>query len=415
MEIGLNYGKEKVYLEIPKERLVGIYLPSKREEVDNAEAEIERALSQPIGSEKLEALVSPTDTVAIVVEDLTRPVPTSVLLSPLIRRMSGKGVPPENIKVVVALGVHRRLSPKEKRELVGELDERIEVLNHDPYQEEKLVRLGKSSYSGTDVYVNKTVAQADIKILTGDIEPHQLFGYGGGAKNVLPGIADAETIRRNHSKFVVLERIIAGELDNPLRREAKEAARMLGIDFILNVVLNEKKKVVRAFAGDVEQAFLEGVKLVDQIYKVQVPRRVDMVIVSCGGYPKDINLYQAQKAVENGLKMVNRGGKIILVAECREGWGSDVFYRCIKEADSMEEVIKRTIEEFVIGGHKAYQFAKAAGWARLFIYSGLDSAELDKFITPVSLKGMEKLIDEGEEIGILPVGSTTIPVIAGAD
>jgi len=293
------------------------------------------------------------------------------MVPPLLDELNRVGVKDESITLILGCGSHRAVKPEEMKKLVGEEAlERVKVVNHD-CKSEDLVYLGKTAKFGTKVYVNKVFAEADVRILTGDVELHYYAGYGGGRKSVLPAVSGAETIQSNHA-MLLNPKARTGVLEgNPVHEDMVEAAKLAKVDFILNIVTNSKNELVRAFAGDLEQAFYEGVKLVDEMYKVPIERRADIVLVSPGGHPLDLNLYQAYKGVDNALDAVKRGGVMILIAECPEGHGHDVFYEWMtkfKDAKKMEKEIKR---RFRLGGHKAYYMLKAVQKAEIILVSAM--------------------------------------------
>ena len=415
MRIKLKYGKETIGVDVPSSKLVGIYEPRLQNGIRRIEEEIKRALYHPLGSEELKDMAKLGDKVAIVIDDITRPLPSPEILPPLISELTLWGIKEEDIIIIIATGLHRKLTKQEINRLVGkEVVDRVKVINHDPYSKENLVYLGRTS-RGSEIYINKTFIEADLKILVGDIEYHQFFGYGGGAKSIHPGIADAESIRHIHSQLDspgARAGILKG---NPIQEELKEVIQMIKPDFVFNVVLNSERGVVRAFAGDVVEAFYQGTKLVDEMYKIKIPQRADTVIASCGGFPRDINLYQSQKAIESAKKAVKQGGRIILFAPCQEGWGSKIFQEWMKKAKNPEEIIERIKEKFIMGAHKAFLFAKEIQWAKVYLYSEMDTSQVeDAFLYPLSnLREVDKLLEEAEEIIVLPHATTTLPWIEG--
>jgi len=413
MKVSLKYDLREIEIELPEKKLIGIFMPREINGVKNSQVEIKRALNNPIGSKRLKDVAKMSDNVAIVIDDITRPLPSQDVLPPLIDELTASGIKEENITIIIATGLHRKLTEEEIGNLTGEkIANKIKIVNHDPYSKENLVYIGTTS-RGSDIYVNKIFVDADIKILVGDIEYHQFFGYGGGPKSIHPGIADAESIRRIHSQLDSPQ-ARAGILENnPIQKELEEVIRMIKPDFVLNVVLNSKKEIVKAFAGDIFEVFHQGTKLVDEMYKVKVPREVDTVIASCGGYPRDIDLYQSQKAIESSKKVVKQGGRIILFAQCQEGWGSKTFEKWMKEAKSPEEIVKRIKEKFVIGAHKAYLLAREVQWAKIYFYSEMKASEVkDAFLYPLrDLKKVNELLEEAKEIIVLPYATTTLPWI----
>jgi nickel-dependent lactate racemase len=208
------------------------------------------------------------------------------------------------------------------------------------------------------VQVYRAAVEADWRIYVGNIEYHYFAGYTGGVKALLPGVCSLETIRANHS-WMVHDSAAAGRIEgNPVREDLEEAAQFVGTAFLLDVVLDGQKRVAKAVAGDVTLAHREGCRTVDQLYRVPLERRADIVLASAGGWPKDVNLYQAHKALENAAFAVRDGGSIILVAECQEGLGHAVMEEWLTCGDSPDELLRRIRERFVLGGHKAAAMAK---------------------------------------------------------
>ncbi len=413
MRVSLKYGLREIGIEIPEEKLVGVFTPREIDGVQNAQTEIERALKNPIGSERLRDIVKLKDKIAIVIDDITRPLPSQKILPPLIDELTSSGIKEEDITIIIATGLHRKLTREEISKLVGkETSHRIKIINHDPYSKKNLVSLGQTS-RGSEISINKTFMEVDVKILVGDIEYHQFFGYGGGAKSIHPGIADAESIKHIHSQLDSTQARAGILRSNPIQEELREVIQMAKPDFVLNVVLNSKGEIVRAFTGGVFEVLYRGAKLVDEMYKVKVPQRVDSVIASCGGFPRDIDLYQSQKAIESAEKVVKEKGKVILFAQCREGWGSEIFRKWMKETKDPEEIMQRIKEKFIMGLHKAYLLAKEVQWAKVYLYSEMNSSETENaFLHSLTdLKELDELLEKTKEVIVLPYATTTLPWI----
>jgi nickel-dependent lactate racemase len=354
----IPYGKTEVCARIPTRNFLGEIIPKQKVGVEDSRAEIERALNEPIGTKKLREIAKPGNKVAIVVNDATRPTPSHLMVVPLLDELNKAGVNDSEVTVIFGCGIHRPVTPQEQEKLIGkEALERVKTISHDANADDQ-VFVGETS-NGTKVYLNKVFAEADIKILTGEINLHYYAGYGGGRKGLLPAVSSAETIQQNHS-LLVSAKATTGVLEgNPVHEDMLEAARLTKVDFILNIVTNNKNELVQAFAGDVEQAFLEGTKLVDEMYKVTIDQRANIVVVSAGGHPHDINLYQATKALQNALDAVKRNGIIILAAECPEGHGNEAFVEWMEKYPSLNRLEREIKRNFVLGGHKAYFINKA--------------------------------------------------------
>jgi nickel-dependent lactate racemase len=421
VDVWLKFGKSEVCARIPTRNYLGTIEPEERPGVPDPAAEILRALREPVGSKPLDEIVTPESKIALVVDDFTRPAPSNLMITPLLDELNRLGVKDENIRIIFGCGTHRAVKPEEANRLLGEkIVNRVKTVSNDCKDKEH-VYVGTTKRLGTKVSVQKTFAEADVRILTGDIELHYYAGYGGGRKSVLPAVSSAETIQQNHahlldpnSKTGVLE-------GNPVHEDMIEAARLAKVDFILNVVTNSKNEIVKAFAGDLEQAFYEGVKLVEEMYKVPIDRRADIVVVSPGGYPMDIDLYQAYKAVDSALEAVKRGGVIVLIAECPEGHGNEVFYNWMikfKEIKDMEKEIKKN---FVMGGHKSYYLLKALQKAKIIIVSTMPDYYAVNVFKLKTARAVNDAVQEAFSIGgsdakvwVMPHGNLTLPVIRQA-
>jgi nickel-dependent lactate racemase len=415
--VSIPYGNAAVGLEVPSGKLVDCVLPGAAEPPEGPETLVRRALARPVGTPALRqlagrassALAEGAPSAVIVVDDPTRCVPSAVLVDEVIQELAAGGLGPDRVVVVVATGLHRPARADELAEILGRWNGLVRIENHDAARPDALREVGVTRL-GTEISVNSTFLDADLKILTGDVEFHQFCGYGGGAKSVYPGLADAESIRRNHSRMD-LEGTGPGLLDgNPVRDEIEDVARMVGVDFLLTVVLSPRAEIVAAFAGDVGQAFREGCREVDRLYRATLPRPADLAIVSPGGWPRDASLYQAQKAIESGLRVLGPGGRILLFAECREGSGSAEFERWMETATGPGDILRRIQEGFVMGGHKAYQIARAVSRAPVHVFSELPAdAVASWFLRPVrGLAEVDELIRASESIVVLPQAPMTL-------
>jgi nickel-dependent lactate racemase len=290
------------------------------------------------------------------------------LLPYLLDELQAAGVPDSDIRVVLALGLHRPMTETEMEAAVGaEVYRRVRVINHDPLD---IVRIGTTS-RGTPVEISRIVVEADLRVCVGNLELHYFAGYSGGAKAILPGCASRATVQANHAMMVRPE-ACAGRLDgNPVRADLEEGAAMAGIDFVLNVVVDGQHHILGAVAGDVTAAHRRGCELVARQGIVPVPRLADVVLVSAGGHPKDLNLYQAQKALDNAAHAVRDGGVVILLAECGEGFGNDTFEAWLGGARSPDDVLARIQRDFVLGGHKAAAVASVLKRVGVYLVSSM--------------------------------------------
>ncbi|MHC1631531.1 MAG: nickel-dependent malate racemase, LarAH6 family [Methanotrichaceae archaeon] len=343
----LGYGSGSVDLELDDR--YDIVLPDELPGVENERCEIEWALDNSVGCALAD--FEGCKSASVIVSDITRPAPSYEMLPPLIDRLRDIGV--SDIKIVFALGSHRRMTPEEEQKLIGDCIS----LPHLQHDKDRCVQLGETS-RGTPVEIFEDVLDSDMIIATGNMVFHYYAGYSGGAKAILPGVSSVRSINKNHAMMAnPLAR--SGRLDSPVRLDLEEAAGVAGLDFMLNVILNSKKEIVRAVAGDYIKAHRIGAQVVDKMYRKNV-QPAEIVITCAGGRPQDINLFQAQKAMDNAKDAVLPGGTLILLAECAEGLGNPVFERWAREANCAEDCVERFGKEYEFGGHKAALIAKEA-------------------------------------------------------
>jgi len=417
VDVWLPYGKTDVCVRIPARNLLGTIEPKDQRGAADPKAEVERALKEPIGSKHLCEIAKPESKVAIVVDDATRKAPSERMLLPVLAELKAAGVKDENVSVIFGCGTHRAVKPEEATELIGEEAlKRVRNLSH-CCSSQDLVYIGTTKTHGNKIYVNRTFAEADVKVLLGDINLHYYAGYGGGRKSVLPAICGGETIQNNHSLLLNANARTGNLEDNPVHVDMTEAARLAKVDFIVNVVENKKGEIVKAFAGDLEAAFLEGVKLVDEMFRVNIDRRADIIVVSAGGYPDDINLYQAYKGIDNALEAVKRGGVIILVAECPEGHGNQVFYDWMTRLGDLKNIEREVKRNFVMTGHKAYYLLKALQNHQIILVSSMPDYYATSIFKLKTARAVNDALNEALKIAgsasrvwAMPQGNHTLPV-----
>jgi len=383
MKINVPYGKEKIELDIPEKNILDIVQgESSLSSIDEEEV-ISSALENPVESGTLSEIARKKSSACILASDITRPCPSYRFLPKLVDELNKGGIKNSDIKVILGLGIHRGHTEKEKRKLVGDyIFGNIKVTDSDPLVA-KLI--GKTS-AGTPVEVFEQALESDLLIATGNIEYHYFAGYSGGAKAVMPGICSRSSIQANHSMMLDGRATPGRAAGNPVREDIEQAGKMAGIDFIFNVILDDDKKIIDAVAGKNNEAWLEGIKKYDGIYKREVNHRADIVIASPGGYPKDINLYQSQKALENIKDIARPGGVIILAASCIEGFGEDVFEEWMDQAKDYGAISARLRSNFVLGGHKAVAVARVISSKKVYLHSEFDDVTTNKM-------GFEKLDD----------------------
>lgn len=419
-EVVIPIGTQLHSIQVPN--LIGVADPAYVPGVADKRAEIARALVQPIGSRRLGQIARGRKTAAIVINDITRPYPGGLMVEELARELNAAGIADEFISLVVAYGHHR---PNTLQELAAQYGQavigRFSIVHHAAGDPGQNVTLGFTK-GGVEVSVNRKFAGAGVKVLTGCITPHQFAGFSGGRKSVVPGIAGLSAIKRHHSFPIRPEAISLGLLEgNRFHTESLEAARLAGVDFIVNAVENTGRELVRCVAGDLEEAYLVGVEVSRRIWTVPIPRQPAIVIVSPGGFPRDLDLHQSQKALSCAEMVCPPGGGIILCAHCPDGAGKPG--KLLREARSLDEVINRFLTRGFEpdGNGKAYMLARAAAKYRIILAgSAIPQADLrtmflDGYDTvEEAIEVMLKQYGPAAHILAVPNASEIIPVLRRA-
>ena len=420
MKLEFGFGTSTQTVEVPEKNYMGELLPNAMEHKLMGEDAVKAALEAPIGTQRLGDVIRAGKSagrgnkVAIIASDVSRPSPSYAIIPSILDELYAAGVAREDITVVFAVGSHRKQTDEERKKLVGErVYSEVRCVDSDPAD---CVSFGTTT-AGTPVDITRAVAEADFRICTGNIEFHYFAGFSGGVKALIPGCATRNTIQSNHS-MMVRDDAHAGKLDgNPLREDLEEAGRMVGIDFIVNVVLDEHKKIVHAVAGDPVKAHRSGCEYLSRMYLKKIPHRADIVLVSQGGAPKDLNLYQTQKALDNAKHAVKDGGVIILIGSCKEGLGEGVFEKWIHEAQTSHDLIDRIKTHFELGGHKAAAIAMVLEHADVYLVSEMDTELVRKCFLKPYTDAQSALNDAlakcGEDATILamPYGGSTLPQV----
>lgn len=408
----MKYGKGKVTFQMDSHYYLGSVIGNKQPGKSINEEAVRAALNEPIGSKTLSQIVKPGEKVVIVTSDITRPMPSYKVLPQIFEDLYDGGIATDDITIVLALGSHRPHTDSEKRALVGELiyDTGVNVIDSDMG---RCKRLGFCK-NGTPVDIFEPVVEADRIICIGNIEFHYFAGYSGGSKAVMPGTSSHEAIQANHSNMVK-EGAFAGNLDtNPVRQDIDEITGFIKIDFIVNVVLDDKKNIVKAFAGDAFKAHREGCRYLDSMYKTTIEKRAEIVVVSAGGYPKDINIYQSQKGLDNSKHAVKDGGIIIWCAKASEGFGEKIFQEWMTTM-TPKEMIEQIKVNFKLGGHKAAAIALMLEKYSIYMISDLD-AELVGKMGFIPFPGVQEALDHAlsvkgldAKVLIMPEGGSVLP------
>ncbi|MFP4662297.1 MAG: nickel-dependent lactate racemase [Halanaerobiales bacterium] len=376
------------------------------------ENKIKQSFSNPIESPTLSNIVrhEKPENIVIIVNDITRPVRYDIVLKPMLDELLEAGVDKGCITLLIATGMHRPMTEKEVEETLGkEIAQNYNWENHNC--DNNLVYYGQLS-EDVPLYVNSLVKEADLLCAVGVVAPHYMAGYSGGRKSLLPGVCGRKTIEAHHSLMRKPGSRTAHLKGNPFHQLTVEAAEKTGLRFISNIVVNSKNEPIDLVVGHWLKAWEKGVAVCHQNSVIMVDELADIVIVSAGGYPKDINMYQSQKALENASYCVKDGGMILLVAECKEGLGEDVFEKWLNEAPTPQYLEEKIQSVFELGGHKAYAVARVAANCSIFLYSTLeDSIARKAFMTPVESinEFVSKYLDDEKLVYILPHGANTVP------
>ena len=407
-----GFGKEIQKVDIPGEIKVRELTANKDIEFKAIDADVQFALENPIGSKRLKDIVKPGEKIAIITSDVTRPMPTYKVLPALIEELEAGGVKASDITLVFALGSHRKQTPEEHKRLAGEYAyNKINVVDSDV---DDCVHMGTTA-NGTPVDITRVVAEADRKIALGNIEFHYFAGYSGGYKAIMPGVSTPAAIQSNH-KLMIKPESCAGRLEgNPVREDIEEAGALCGLDFILNVVLDEHKNIVKVVCGDPIKAHREGAKFLDKLYTKEIDCGADIVIVSQGGAPKDLNLYQTQKALDNSKHAVKDGGIIILIGSCAEGYGEETFEDWMLNSESPDALVNKIRENFVLGGHKAAAIGMVLQRAEIYLVSDMDPELVKRSFMKPYTSAQQAFDDALAKLGksadviTMPYGGSVLP------
>lgn len=352
MRIDLPYGKDSISFSIPDERVLYVAKPNDLSPAREELEEIRRSIRNPIGTPRLKSLARGNRRVVVAADDLTRVTPCKKIVPLLLDELNLCGVRDEDITLIVALGTHRPMAEEEIVQRFGEeVTKRIQVVNHDWRDKNKLVYVGDTR-SKRPIRISKEFYEADLKIGIGNIQPHEYAGWGGGGKVVQPGVSGEETTNMTHlmASYFPPDRIL-GDPDCAVRLEIEETARRVGLDFIINTVLNSKKVVIRVFSGDLVKAHREGVELAEKIFCPEIPGPADILITT--SHPADIDYWQASKGTSAAYLGVRKGGVIIVATPCPEGiaaYHPDVERYGTLTFQQLDEMVKKgTMQDIVAG------------------------------------------------------------------
>ncbi len=422
MRLQLAYGRKGLGIELPDHAQVTVVEPQFVLGIPDEQAAIVASLGSPMGTPPLRELVRPDDTVAVVFSDLTRPMPNDRVLPPLLAELTLAGVPDKQIVLINALGTHRsQTGPELMRMLGSEVVSRYRIEQHDPWDNENLVEVGRNR-AGRPVRVNRTYIEASVHILTGFIEPHFFAGFSGGPKAVLPGVSDIEAILDNHGASMIADPKATWTVTegNPIWEEMVAVAQSTTPAFLLNVTLNRSREITAVFAGDLAQAHRAGVAFMRRTAMQPVSEPFDIVITSNSGYPLDLNLYQSVKGMSAAAQIVRPGGDIIIAAECWDGVPSHGEYRrLLWDASSPTELL----DKIMAPGFRCHDQWEAQIQAQIqlkanvHVYAdGLSDEELRRALV-IPCHSIEETVAQlwhnnpGATIAVLPDGPQTVPYI----
>ncbi len=342
MDIRLDYGRSGLTVSCPPALRVSVVEPAKGPPLGDPAAAVEHALSHPIGAQPLRALAAGRRDAVVVISDKTRPVPNGIILPPILRALEAAGIERSRIEILVATGLHRANTRNELVEMINaDVVEQYRIRNHVARNTDEHVHLGRTT-RGTDIWLDRGFLAADLKVVTGLIEPHLMAGYSGGRKGVAPGLAGVETMRNAHGPAMLESNVGPGIVDgNPFHEDLIEIVRLARVDFLVDVSIDRARRLTGVFAGDIERAHATGMRAVEAEVRVDLDAPADIVITSAGGYPLDATFYQAIKGLTGALNVVRRGGTIILAAALTEGIGSNDFQELLHMTRGNDDFMAR--------------------------------------------------------------------------
>jgi nickel-dependent lactate racemase len=414
MTIKVPYGRESIPVEVPEKNVLAVVEPNEVPEREGSMV-IAEALARPIKLPHLEAFLAGAKSVLVIVNDATRPTPTETMLDSLLPKLAGL-----DVRFLVATGAHRAPNQDEWRQIFGRHYAELEgkLYAHDSRDDSKMIFLGRTR-NGTEIILNKMIFESDRIIVTGSVEPHYFAGYTGGRKAFFPGCAAFRTIEQNHRRALSSDARSLKIGGNPVSEDMTDALSLVTAPvFSLMAVLDRHQHIAYAFAGGIEPAFDAAVEKARAIFAVPIPQRAD-IVVSAVRYPMDIDLYQSQKAIDNGTLAVKEGGILILVSTCRDGTGDKAYIDLLSSTRSPREALEKIDKGYRLGYHKAAKMALASIHSRLWGVTDLPQETLrGVFIEPKSgvaeaLHEALDLMGPDSRVLFLLDGSVTVPLLPG--
>jgi nickel-dependent lactate racemase len=419
--VQIEYQRKQQTFSIEERNLLGAFEPNEFSTEGNASSIVAKALENLQGGPDLDTFLEGAKTVLVLVNDATRPTPTSDMLASLLPILEKHGISESSgLTILIATGAHRVAREQEFSQILGPLKPRLRkcCVSHDAKKNDEQVKVG-TTRNETPIILDKRLFASDRIIVTGSVEPHYFAGFTGGRKAFLPGIAGYETIEANHRLALSPKAHSLALEGNPVHEDMMDALKLIDIPtFAIMAVLDKQQKIASVTAGDIKQSFFEAVKVAKQIFCVKIPEQAD-IVVSVAKFPMDINLYQSQKAIDNGALAVKDGGILILVSSCREGIGDEVFANLLGQSSSAEDALARISQSYKLGYHKAAKMAAVSQRIQVQAFTELEDKQLtDLFITPVHDlqqaidQAIQRTVEKGialPKVLILSDGCVTVP------
>jgi len=416
VEVWLPYGSTEVCVRIPTANLLDIIEPKRMASAKNPPAEIKNALRNPLDSKRLAEVVKPGAKITIVLKDSGISL-NQMLISALLEEIGSAGVGDEDVTILIAYDPLRTASSQQNLFMLGEeLSTRLRMVKHS-CEADGQVYVGKTS-SGIDIHINKLFVEADVKILASSVEPHPIAGYSGGRELVLPGVASLDSIREVF-RLGIDGKAKKGNLEgNPVHEEMVEAAHLAQVDFALNIVRDSGSDIVKAFAGDIDKAFEKSVSLAEEIYKVPVENRADIVFVSPGGCSFDGSFQEATLCLDGALEVAKRGKAVALIAECASGCGDKVFLEAFSKFSNPKDLRRYLEKKFSVSGLMAYRLMNFLREANLVIVSVIPEYYVSRVLGMKTARTANEayrilvdIVGKRGKVSFIPYGNLTVPFI----
>jgi len=418
VEIWLPYGKTEVSVKVRDEDLLGIVQLNERPGSIDPRAEIERAVGSPVGKKRLNEIVDSNDTVVIVL-GMNEPKVIVPILEFVLKELRLAEVKDSNVTVLVGSKVGASTNREQISSLVTDNYKEVKTVLHDHLARDSVL-LGETS-SGIAVYVNRIFAESNVKLLVGEVSANCLTAYTGGPETLLRGAVGIQTVRQCYAKIVNSNSKVGVIEQNPVFEDMRRIAEAAKVDYAIDAALNSKGELVAAFAGGPDDVFLQGVRVINEMCKVQTAGKAEVAVVSAGGAPYDTDLYGAYRAIHTALDLVKKEGALVLVAECAGGFGNRIFYEWMtrfRDSKEMENEIKRNFE---VGAEVAYFLSKALEYSRIYLVSVMPDYYANgvfRMRTPRTVNAALQLairaVGRDSKILVVPHGSNIVPAVPSA-